>query len=379
MPASAGRLGVLHVLLSIGETSAPYNEHCLAAVHDRDVAFCTYFPARLAPPAAIASFQGDGSPTGFLRALRRALASRAWDIVHVHAAQAALVLLASHLWASRELRTRTVFTVHNSFTNYKVRNRLLLIPTLLSFRSIVCCSRVARDSLPRFWKRLAGRRLCVVQNGVDLDRLDRRLAPGTTAARDGAFTIASIGQLIERKDPLCVLDAFTAADDGESRLLFIGAGQLRAPLTAAIDGRGLANRVEITGLVPRDTVYEHLSRADVFVSASRGEGLPVAVLEAMACHRPVVLSDIPPHREIAAGTDFIPLVAPGDVTGFAAELERLRAMPATERIAIGRRCREIAETRFSLRAMHRGYEDVYRRVLGRSTEDHPVSFTGATT
>jgi len=359
MPAKPGRLRVLHVLLSIGETSAPYNEHCLAAVHKRDLAACTHFPSRVVPPTTIALFEGDGSPLGFLRALRRAFASAAYDIIHVHAPQAALVLLLTRFLARRKLRASSVYTVHNSFRNYKIRNRVLLIPILLAFRRVVCCSQVARDSLPRFFQRLAGGRLGVVQNGVDIDRLDRIVGTAMWSAGDGAFTVASIGQLIERKDPLCVLDAFAAADDGESRLVFIGAGHLRERLTTEMRARDLADRVQLTGLIPRETVYEQLSRAHVFVSASHGEGLPVAVLEAMACRCPVVLSDIPPHREIAAGTDFIPLVPPGDVDGFAREVKRFRAMSAAERMAIGQKCREVAEGRFSLRAMHAGYEAVY--------------------
>jgi glycosyltransferase involved in cell wall biosynthesis len=304
---------------------------------------------------------------GLVRALRDALAGRACDIIHVHAPQVALVLLATFLWARRELRASSVYTVHNSFQNYNVRNRLLLIPAFLGFRRVVCCSRVARDSFPRFFKRLAGRRLCVVQNGVDIDRLDRIVEAGTARGRDGAFTVTSVGQLIERKDPQCVLDAFAVADDRQSRLVFVGTGPLRERLTDEIRARGIADRVEFTGLVPRETVYERLGRAHVFVSASRGEGLPVAVLEAMACRCPVVLSDIPPHREIAGGTDFVPLIPLGDVDAFAREVKRFRAMSPHQRALIGQKCREVAEYRFSLSAMHAGYEDVYAQVLdGRS-------------
>jgi glycosyltransferase involved in cell wall biosynthesis len=368
MPARRGRLRVLHVLLSIGETSAPYNEHCLAAVHERDIGICTYFSSRVILPHAITLFEGDGSRTGFVRALSAALASRAWDIIHVHAPQAALVLLAARLWERRARWASSVYTVHNSFHNYKVRNRLLLIPIFLCFPRVVCCSRVAHDSFPRLFRRLAGSRLSVVQNGVDIDRVDHVVATLPGGARDGTFTLTSVGQLIERKDPQCVLDAFAAADDGESRLVFVGEGHLRAPLAAQIRARGLAQRIELTGLVPRETVYEHMSRTHLFVSASRGEGLPVAVLEAMACRCPVMLSDIPPHREIAAGADFIPLIRPGDVDALAREVKNFRGMSPADRMAIGQKCRKLAEGRFSLRAMHAGYEAVYTHALDRHGE-----------
>jgi glycosyltransferase involved in cell wall biosynthesis len=116
-------------------------------------------------------------------------------------------------------------------------------------------------------------------------------------------------------------------------------------------------------MIDRDSVFGYFGQADLFVSASLGEGLPVAVLEAMACRCPVVLSDIPPHREIAKGVDFVPLIEPDDVAGFAREIERIREMPVSERIAIGQKCRQLVEERFSLSAMHAGLEKVYAQII----------------
>jgi glycosyltransferase involved in cell wall biosynthesis len=118
------------------------------------------------------------------------------------------------------------------------------------------------------------------------------------------------------------------------------------------------------GMVARDKVFEYFGLADLFVSASWGEGLPVAVMEAMACGRPVVLSDIAPHREIAVGVDFIPLIKPDDVTGFAQEIKKFREMSVSERTAIGQKCRKLIEERFSLPIMHAGYKEIYAKITG---------------
>jgi hypothetical protein len=75
----------------------------------------------------------------------------------------------------------------------------------------------------------------------------------------------------------------------------------------------------------------------------------VAVIEAMAAGCPVVLSDIPHHREVADGADFVPFVRTGDVGGFAREIERFRSMSPEERRAIGLEGRKLVSGRFDFR------------------------------
>jgi glycosyltransferase involved in cell wall biosynthesis len=267
---------------------------------------------------------------------------------------------------------RTVYTVHNSYQNYKLRNKLLIIPIFAFFRRMVCCGQACFESYPGFYKWLAGDRLCFIPNGLDIGRVDRVIEKASRYSSNGHYTVASVGRLIPIKNPLCVLSAFQqsvrkdgfGAADQASRLVFIGEGHLRGSLVKAIKAGNLAGQVELTGLIPRDQVFESLSKADVVISASRGEGLPNAIIEAMACGCPVILSDIAPHREIAGGADFIPLIPPDDVAGFAREMQRYKQMPAAARAAIGAKCRKLVEERFSLAAMQSRYEEVYAQVIG---------------
>jgi len=127
---------------------------------------------------------------------------------------------------------------------------------------------------------------------------------------------------------------------------------------------GLSARINIPGIIPRDDVFALLGDADLFVSASLGEGLPVAVLEAMACRCPVILSDIPPHGEIAYNAGFITLVDAKDAASFATQIERLMRMLPEERAAIGEQCRRLVEERFSMQGMQEGYLDIYEQLLG---------------
>jgi glycosyltransferase involved in cell wall biosynthesis len=343
----------------VNETSGAWNELCRPFARRHEVSVCSYFPSAATAPPEVTVFAGDGSLRGFLRALRSAFEGRSYDLVHAHGPQFwPLLWIADRLW--RLPRRSTVFTVQNSYANYKLRNRLLWIPAFASADRVIFCGRASAESYPAFYRRLVGSRLSVVPNGVDLERIDREAGPLDGPREGTGFTVASVGRLIEIKDPVAVVDAFARGGGEASRLVFVGRGELGESVAARARELGIAERVRLTGLVPRDEVFRSVRGADLFVSASLGEGLPVAVLEAMACGCPVVLSDIPPHREIAEGTDVVPLVPTRDVAGFAREIERFRAMPAAERREIGLRCRAIVEERFSLAAMHRACESAYR-------------------
>ncbi len=120
------------------------------------------------------------------------------------------------------------------------------------------------------------------------------------------------------------------------------------------------------GLMPRDDVYRLLGSVDAFISVSKGEGLPLAVLEAMTAGLPVVLSDIAPHREIVAGRDVAEIVPVGDVAAVETAMTRLQNLSAAERAALGDRGRRVVLESFSLRAMTDGYQRTYSKIPTRS-------------
>lgn len=364
MSEPKSKLNILRIILAVRETSAPYNQFSLAWADKHDITICAYFASDIIPPKAITIFEGDGSLKGFFRALKAALNAKTYDIIHVHSPHLGFLFLLATLFSNRRLVSSTVITVHDSYQNYKLRNRLMFIPVFAGFRRIVCCGQASYDSFPSFFKRLAGSRLCVVPNSLDIARVDRIAAnvhQHKQLTQD--FTIVAVSRLVDIKNPFSVLRAFQQGADQTGRLVYMGEGPLRQSLINTSYETGNQDRVEFTGLVPREKVFEYLLNADLFISTSRGEGLPVSVLEAMACRCPVLLSDIPPHREIAEGLDFIPLIQPDDIAGFAREIKKFSEMPVSERTILGQTCRRVIEERFSLPAMHAAYEEVYNQVI----------------
>lgn len=309
-------------------------------------------------------YEGNSQLKGYLRVLRAALREHVYDIIHIHSPHLGLLYLWARLLTGVKHQASTVYTVHSSYPNYKLRNRLMLIPAFALFDQVVCCSYSSFNSLPRVLKWLAGNRLCAVQNGVDIERVDRTVGNRPRSDHpNGEFSVMTVGRLEAVKNPFSILAAVQQSRDRAVRLTFVGPGPLRDALMQKSQELGVEARVSFTGLATREKVYKYLAQGNLFISASWVEGLPIAVLEAMACACPVLLSDIPSHREIAASVDFIPLVEPSDTAGFAREINRFRQMSAAERADIGQQCRELVQERFSLRAMQQGYRDVYDRLL----------------
>ena len=297
------------------------------------------------------------------------LNKKEYDVIHAHSPHVGFLLLLAKLFIIRRTLP-TVMTVHDSYPNFKPRNRLLLLPVFAGFRRIVCCSRSSLESFPSIYKRLAGDRLSFVQNGLDIARVDRIAAQSLhssdrssgRAQPKNAFTVVAISRLVRIKNPFTLLTAFSRSADKNCQMVYIGDGPLRAQLLAQKQYADIGDQIEFTGLIPREKVFEYLLNADLFISTSYGEGLPVSVMEAMSCRCPVLLSDIPPHRELAETVDFIPLIDPDDSAGFSREIKRFSEMSVSERISIGEKCRKLVVEQFSLATMHAGYLAIYDQV-----------------
>ena len=183
-------IAILRLLPRVRETSAPFNQFSLAWSERRNITLVTYFSSDLNPPKDLTVFEGDGSLPGFFRALRDAVADKEYDIIHAHASHLGLLLIGASLFMRRKFMADTVFTVHNSYRSYKLRNRLMLIPVFTFFQRVVCCGSASFESFPGFFKRLAGGRLCFVPNGLDIGRIDQ--------AASNTHDLATADEIVEK-------------------------------------------------------------------------------------------------------------------------------------------------------------------------------------
>ncbi|MGB7418116.1 MAG: glycosyltransferase [Erythrobacter sp.] len=138
---------------------------------------------------------------------------------------------------------------------------------------------------------LAADRVCVIPNGIDIERFVDGRGPRTGNDRP---LILGIGRLSVQKDFSTLIDAVALVDTEPRpvlRILGRGSDAWNARLRERAQRVGLADRFELLGHV--DDVAEHLHRADLFVSSSRWEGASNAMLEALACGTPIVATRAP--------------------------------------------------------------------------------------
>ncbi|CAN5644357.1 glycosyltransferase [soil metagenome] len=174
------------------------------------------------------------------------------------------------------------------------------------------------------------RKIATLYNPVVTAELRERAAedPGHRwFGPDGPRVVLGVGRLRDEKGFSTLLAAFARVRKRhDARLVILGEGEERARLEALASDLGVASDVDLPGFV--DNPYAYMARSAVFVLASEREGLPGALIQAMACGCPVVATDCQSGpAEILAGGRLGALVPVGDVETMAAAIARTLVEP----------------------------------------------------
>lgn len=226
-------------------------------------------------------------------------------------------------------------------------------------RAIVSNSRGGDD----LWKnRVPNSRRFVIPNGLPLLEIENTAAalPPNLASPETPIVLyvgrlASDGSGEKNLKPL--LEALAAVSQQRKLSgIICGDGPQRAELEALRHTLGLDADVHFTGYLSATAVWALMKKATVLVSLSAFEGCPNVVMEAMACGCPLILSDIPAHREILDEHSTL-FVDPSDTRQAAAAiLSVLQGRDSSEERAL------IAKQKahkWSIAEMARSYESVY--------------------
>lgn len=234
-------------------------------------------------------------------------------------------------------------------------------------------------------------RISVLGNGIDLARVDA--APPIDIRADlrlppGCRTLCSAGRLVPDKGHIYLIRALAQLEAGtDVHLILVGDGPEQSRLREEAAVRGLSDRVHLLG--HRSDLLGLLKTIDIFVLPSLEEGVSMAALEAMACGRPLVATDLGGNRTLMlpGRTGFVvppaELWARGDagrddgvaaagITALAEAVDLLIANPEAARW-MGAHGRRHVEEQFTLDRVVTRLEHLYERLVAGSSHQAAMS------
>ncbi|WP_448664953.1 glycosyltransferase family 4 protein [Sphingomonas sp. CJ20] len=381
--AAASGVRVLYVAVSTGHLAVfhrPYLRWLRERGHRVDVAAGESPGFALPEASAVHRLDFARSPLSprNLRAFARLVAllrAERYDLVHCHTPVAsALSRLASVFARGRPV---VIYTAHgfHFFPGAPRANWLVWFPAewLLARLTDILVTINAWD-FDAARRRLGARDVRRVPGmGVDLARFRPWPAAERAAKRaelglaQDDFVLLYIAEFIPRKNHALLLEAFARVcrDVPHAKLLLPGDGPLQEAMRAACVARGLGDRVRFLGF--RRDIPALANVADLAVSTSRHEGLPIGLVEVMACGVPILASEDRGHRELVVEGETGHIFAQEDAAGLADRIVALSASPS-RRAAMGEAARRHV-ARFALDAalpaMVEIYEDAERLIETR--------------
>ncbi|MGZ8753321.1 MAG: glycosyltransferase [Acidimicrobiia bacterium] len=364
---------VLWLVKGLGPGGAERLLVAAAATHDRE-AF-SFEVAYLLPwkNHLVEELEGLGVPTQCLgvrderdlrwaHRLRERLHSDPVDVLHAHSPYPAGIARLVVRTLPRRLRPRIVYTVHNTFSSFSMPTRLLNGVTYPLDAADIAVSSEVYDTI---WPRLRSRTEVIV-HGVQLDDVraeatHRNEVRAELGIDPDEVVVGTIANFRRQKDypNLLRAAAVLARRDVPVRVVAVGQGPLEAEMRSLHESMGLGDRVLLLG--HREDALRVLGACDIFTLASDNEGLPVALMEALALGLPVAMTAV--GGVPGAVTDGVEgrLVPPSDPEALADAIEELALDPAA-RDRMGAAAR-IAGERFDIRVAVAQIEAVYREVV----------------
>lgn len=246
-----------------------------------------------------------------------------------------------------------------------LKYRLPLRAALRLAHGVVVNSRALKEHLVRVGA-ATGERIRVCPNGVDTEVFRPRPKQRLPELREAGVVIGSVSVLRPEKNLGLLLKAFAqlVSDHPEMRLLIAGDGPERERLERLAQALGIAERTVFHSRTA--DVAPLLASIDVFVCPSLTEGLPNAVMEAMACGCCAVVSDVGGCPELVTHEKTGLLFRSNDLGDLTAALRRaVRDEPL--RLALADAAARFIAAHYSLDRAVRRMEEIYEEYLGRRT------------
>lgn len=308
--------------------------------------------------------------------LVRLVRSGEFDVVHVHSPLPGSVARLATRTLRGARRPLLVTTEHNRWETHRLPTRVLNRASMRWDDEVIAVTDEVRASM----KGSAGRRARSVRHGIDVATVS-----GAREGRDriraelglspDELVVGTVANFRPQKDYPNLLAAARLLADREVplRVVAVGQGPQEEEVRALCSELGLDGRVILTGF--RADAREVMAACDIFTLASQWEGLPVAIMEALALGLPIVATAVGGMaEELHDGEDAL-LVAPRDPEALANALERVTGDADLRRHLSGASRRRAQE--FDASRAVAVLEEVYARAGDQEPGDEPPAETPA--
>jgi len=284
------------------------------------------------------------------------------SIVHAHMVHANLLARVTRLMTSMPV---LICTAHNIIEGGRWREiAYRLTDSLADLTTQV--SQAGRDRYVRVGA-VPKQKIRYIPNGVDTTRFypdqSVRASVRQSLGISNEFVWLAIGRLEPAKNYPAMLTAFkqVTKPNGNPLLLIVGQGPLRGELERLVSLYALDTQVRLLGI--RQDIPQLLNASDAFVMSSLWEGMPMVLLEAAACARPIVATDVGGNREVVLHGKTGLLVPPQQPEALAQAMQHLMALSPAEREAMGQAGREHVLANFDLERIVDQWETLYLELL----------------
>lgn len=270
-------------------------------------------------------FERSPFKTGNLSAyfqMKRLLKREKYDIIHCHTPMGSVITRLAAKKA-RKKGTKVIYTAHgfHFFKGAPIINWIIYYPIerFLSHQTDLLIT-MNQEDYNRSVTFKAKRTAIVNGVGLDLDKFveatpeEKKKVRCAFNLKEDDILAISVAQLIKRKNHMVLIQAVAKLHNPYFHLFICGDGVQEAELRTKAKEFGVEHQIHFLGF--RKDVYKISSAADLFLFASLQEGLPVAIMEAMACGLPIIASKVRGNYDLIDQGNGGYLVPPMDVDGF---------------------------------------------------------------
>ena len=283
---------VLTIVLSVSHNSNPYNEFFLPSLK--------IWPERVRLITLKSKINSENisqlydSKSNYLNFLFSIFKSIYWtDILHLHHANLLPFSIFAYIF-----KKRIIFTLGTEYKNLKFHHKFLLRIFNRFFFAFIACSKCVEEGLTK----KGYKNVFLIRHGINLDQ-----CLNIKKTKPNKYSICFAGRLIPEKNiPLLTESILSLGNKKKITLSIAGSGSDLSKLKTLITNFYSINEVDILGQLTRKKVRNLFASNQFYISLSKSDGMPIAVLEAIACGCIPILFNSRPHQELCElGLKFI--------------------------------------------------------------------------